>query len=122
MNQLPLDRKAAGLLNRVRKDIAHLRNDLTDLWDHTTRNTLPRAARELGDRASDRVAAGGAYAASRLRHSLHRHTPHRQRSSGWMTGALAVGVVAAGVYALMKGGSPAGEGRGEEESGGTPGD
>lgn len=108
MNQLPLDRKAASLLNRVKKDIAHLRSDVTELWDHTTRNTLPRAAREIGDRASDSVAAGGAYAASRLRHSLHRHSPHRQRSSGWMTGALAIGVLAAGVYALTKGSSPMG--------------
>ncbi len=102
MRNLPLDRKATNLLERVRKDICHLRDDMSDLWSHTTRKSLPRAARGLGDLASNRLAAGGAYAAGRLRRSVHRHTPARHHTGGWLTGALAVGLVAAGVYAFVK--------------------
>lgn len=102
MPHIPLDRRAVGLLEKVRNDITHLRDDVTELWDHAAHKSLPRAARELSDLASNGIAAGGAYAASRLRQSLDRYTPRERSSSGWLTGALALGLVAAGVYALVK--------------------
>jgi len=102
MTHLPLDRRSVGLLNKVRNDITHLRDDVSELWDHAAHEAIPRAAKEIGDLASNGLAAGGAYAASRLRHSFDRYAPHRRRSSGWLTGALAMGVVAAGVYALFR--------------------
>jgi hypothetical protein len=103
MTNIPLDRRAVGLLNKVRNDITHLRDDVAELWEHAANKTLPFAAKEISDRASNGLAAGGAYAASRIRHSLDRYLP-RQRSSsnGLLTGALVMGVFAAGVYALLK--------------------
>lgn len=93
------DRRASGLLNRVREDIGHLREDIGNLLSHTTKHTLPDGARELADQAKHRLAVGGAYAADRLRY-LRNH-PQRQ-AAGWIGGALLVGAVAAGIYALCK--------------------
>jgi len=121
MTHLPLDRRAVGLLTKVRNDITHLRDDVSELWDHAANKTLPRAAKDLGDLASSGLAAGGAYAASRLRHSFDRYAPHQRRSSGWVTGALAMGVVAAGVYALLRNSQSYGE-RGEQPANRPAGD
>jgi hypothetical protein len=102
MNNLPLDKKALGLLSRVREDLFHLRDDINDLWTHTTQKALPRAARDLGDLASARLAASGEVAADRLRKSLNRYAAPHRSSGGWMSGALVVGLLAAGAYALVR--------------------
>lgn len=93
------DRKANGLLNRVCEDVAHLRDDIGSLLSHTTKRTLPNGARELADQAKHQIAAGGAYAASRLR-DLRGHQP--APSAGWIGGAIVVGLLAYGAYALCK--------------------
>lgn len=95
------DRRATGLLNRVRDDVSNLRDDIGHLLTHTTRETLPKGARELADQAKHQLAAGGAYAASRLRD--FRTQPPRQ-SAGWIGGAIVAGLVAYGVYALCRNG------------------
>jgi hypothetical protein len=93
------DRRATGLLNRVRDDVSNLRDDIGHLLSHTTRETLPKGARELADQARNQLAAGGAYAASRLRD--FRGAPPRQ-SAGIVGVAIVAGLVAYGVYALSK--------------------
>ncbi len=104
------DRRATGLLNRVRNDVSLLREDLGSLLTHTTRETLPNSAREIADHArsgardfadhaKSSLAAGGAYAADRLR-NLRAHPPRRE--AGWVGGAILVGVIAYGVYALYR--------------------
>ncbi len=93
------DRRATGLLNRVREDVTHLRDDIGSLLTHTTKQTLPNGARELADQARHQLAAGGAYAASRLRD--FRGQPNRQ-SAGWIGGAVVAGLLAYGVFALCR--------------------
>jgi uncharacterized membrane protein YebE (DUF533 family) len=95
------DRRTAGLLNRVRQDVSHLREDIGDLLNHTTRETLPNGAHDLANEARRQLAAGGAYAATRLR-SL-RSTPPRE-SAGWIGGAVIVGLLAYGAYTLYNNG------------------
>jgi hypothetical protein len=101
MNSPFTDSRASGLLSRVREDISLLRQDVGHLVQHTTRHTVPEGARGLADHARHRLAAGGAYASSRLR-SL-RENPPRQ-ALGILGGALLVGLLAAGAYALCQGG------------------
>lgn len=96
------DGRATGLLNRVREDVSLLRGDMGTLLSHTARETLPNGARELADHAKHRIAAGGAYAASRLRD--FRANPSSRQSAGWIGGALLVGLLAAGAYALTHNG------------------
>lgn len=93
------DRRANGLLNRVREDVSHLREDIGSLLSHTTKRTLPNGARELADQAKHQLAAGGAYAASRIRE--FRGQPPRQ-SASWIGGAVVVGLLAYGAYALCR--------------------
>jgi sensor c-di-GMP phosphodiesterase-like protein len=93
------DRRAAGLLNRVREDVSHLREDIGSLLSHTTKKTLPNGAREIADQAKNHIVPLGAYAASRLRD--FRGHPQRQ-SASWIGGALLVGVLAYGVYSLCQ--------------------
>ena len=93
------DDRAAGLLSRVREDIGHLRQDVSNLLHHTTRHTLPEGARGLAGSARDQLAAGRTYAVDRLR-SL-RSSPPRQ-AIGVLGGALLVGAIAAGIYAICK--------------------
>lgn len=99
MNSLFNDRRATGLLNRVREDVSHLREDIGSLLSHTTKKTLPNGARELADQAKSQLAAGGAYAASRLK-DFRGHPP--RQSAGWIGGAILVGVLAYGVYSLCQ--------------------
>ena len=94
------DRRATGLLDRVRDDVPPLRDDIGNLLTHTTRETLPNSARELADQAKQQFAAGSAYAASRLR-GLSRPPPPRH-SAGWVGGAVVVGLLAYGVYSLLR--------------------
>lgn len=91
------DRRTTGLLNRVREDISHLREDIGSLVSHTTRTTLPNGARELADQAKSQLASGSAYAASRLRNL--RRPPPRQ-SAEWIGGAVVVGLLAYGAYLI----------------------
>ena len=93
------DRRASGLLRRVRADVSTLREDISSLLSHTTRQTLPNGARELADHAKHQLAAGGAYAASRLKD--FRGSPPSQ-SASWVGGAMVVGLVAYGIYALCR--------------------
>ena len=100
MNSSPFtDRRANGLLNRVREDVSHLREDIGNLLSHTTKKTLPNGARDLADQAKQQLDAGRAYAASRLRNFTHQ--PPRQ-SAGWIGAALVVGLLAYGAYALCQ--------------------
>lgn len=100
MNRSSLqDSRAAALLSRVREDIAHLRQDVGNLARHTTLHTLPEGARELAENARHQLAAGGSYAASRLR--ALRSSPPRT-SIGVIGGAVLVGALAAGIYALCR--------------------
>lgn len=95
------DRRATGLLNRVRDDVSHLRDDIGNLLTHATKETLPKGARDLADQAKHQFAAGSAYAASRLR-GLRSQPP--SQSVGWVGGAIVVGLIAYGVYALCRNG------------------
>lgn len=100
MNSSPFtDRRANGLLNRVREDVSHLREDIGNLLSHTTQKTLPNGARDLADQAKQQLAAGSAYAASRLRD--FRNQPQNP-STAWIGGALVVGLLAYGAYALCQ--------------------
>lgn len=101
------DRRTSGLLDRVRDDVARLRDDIGSLLIHAKDETLPNGARELADQAKHQFAAGSAYAASRLR-GLRSQPSHQ--SAGWVGGALVAGLLAYGVYALFRNGSC---GRGE---------
>lgn len=98
---LPLfsDRRAAGLLNRVRDDVSLLRDDIGNLLTHAKRETLPNGARELAGQAKNQFAAGSAYAASRLR-GLRSQPP--SQSVGWVGGAVVAGLIGYGVYALLR--------------------
>ena len=93
------DHRTSGLLSRVREDISHLRQDVANLVTHTTRHALPKGARDLADTARHQLAAGGSYAASRLR-DLRAHPP--RQALGVLGGAILVGVIAAAVYAVCK--------------------
>ena len=103
MNSILLnDNRAAGLLNRVREDVSHLREDVGHLLSHTTRETLPSSARGIANQAKSQIAAGSAYAASRLREL--GEAPAKQKA-GWIGGALLVGILAAaGAYAFSHNG------------------
>ena len=93
------DRRANSLLNRVRDDVSHLRNDIGNLLTHTTRETLPNGAREIADQAKHQFAAGSAYAVSRLR-GLRSQPP--SQSAGWIGGAVVAGLIGYGIYALLR--------------------
>lgn len=93
------DRRAAGLLDRVRDDVSRLRDDIGHLLTHTKQETLPNSAREIADQAKQHFAAGSAYAASRLR-GFTRQPPNH--SASWVGGAIVTGLIAYGVYALLR--------------------
>ncbi len=95
----PQDSRTVGLLSRVREDIAHLRQDVGNLARHTTFQTLPQSARELAESARHQLAAGGSYAASRLR--SFRASPPRQ-ALGVIGGTILIGALAAGIYAICR--------------------
>ena len=96
---LSSDRRATGLLDRVRDDVSRLRDDIGNLLTHTTRETLPNSAREIADQAKQHFAAGSAYAASRLRGLSSQPQRH---SANWVGGAIVTGLLAYGVYALLR--------------------
>ena len=93
------DRRATGLLDRVRDDVSRLRDDIGHLLTHTKRETLPNSAREIADQAKQQFAAGSAYAVSRLR-GFTRQPP--RHSANWVGGVVVTGLIAYGVYALLR--------------------
>lgn len=104
------DRRASSLLSRVRDDISHLREDIGNLLSHTTKTTLPQGAREiagqarsgardLADQAKGQLAAGSAYAFSRIRDFRGQPSCH---SASWVGGAVVVGLLAYGAYAIHR--------------------
>lgn len=94
------DRRAARLLSRVGDDLVHLRQDIGNLIHQTTRRTLPAGAKDLAEQARNQLSAGGAYAASRLRHL--KSSPPPKEAIGSAVGVVAVGLLAFGAYSLFK--------------------
>ena len=88
------DRRATGLLDRVRDDVSRLRDDIGHLLTHTKRETLPNSAREIADQAKQQFANCGAQVVSRVRELNGR------QSAGLIGGAVVLGLLAAGAYAL----------------------
>ena len=96
------DPRANDLLSRVSDDVAMLRQDIGQLFSHTTRHTLPMGARELADNAKSRLAAGRNYSAEQLR--ALRNRVGEPSTTAWVGGAVLVGLVAAGVFLLTRNG------------------
>ena len=89
-----------NLISRVGDDVSQLKSDISSLFSHTGRHTLPESARELQAQARDRLSAGGHYAASYLRE-------HPGRSSaGILGGLILLGIAGTGIYYLCKGKLP----------------
>lgn len=93
---LPLlqDRHTKSLLNRVRKDVSLLREDIANLLSDTTHRALPNTAHEITDREKHQFAAGGTYAVSRLRDLKATPPP----TVGWVGGTAILGLIALGAY------------------------
>lgn len=97
------DRKMKDLISRVGDDVSQLRGDISSLFSHTGRHTLPEGARELRAQARQRLHAGGDYAVSQLRYL--RENPGRS-SVGILGGLILLGAVGTGIYYLCKGKLP----------------
>lgn len=95
------DHRGSNLLQRVRQDISHLRNDISKLLSHSTHETIPNSARDLAEQAKNQLAAGGAYATSRLRDLRHNHPS--ASNVGLVGGVLLAGAIAYGVFAICRG-------------------
>lgn len=94
------DHKLKELIGRVGDDVSKLRSDISSLFSHTGRHTLPVSARELRTQARQRLSAGGDLAVSYLRQ-------HPGRSSvGILGGLVLLGAVGTGIYYLCKGKLP----------------
>jgi hypothetical protein len=92
------DKRTAGLIHRVREDVSHLREDLSNLLSHTTSDTIPSRAREIADSAKQQITTGTQYAANRLRDL------GSNRTAEWVGGAVLLGLLAAGAYAITHNG------------------
>ena len=99
MNAPFQDPRATDLLSRVSQDVSLLRQDIGNLFSHTTKHTLPGGARELADSARNRLAAGRQYSAEHLR-ALRNQV--NQPAAAWVGGAIVIGLLAAGVYLFCK--------------------
>jgi len=97
------DRKMKDLIGRVGDDVSQLRSDISSLFSHTGRHTLPDSARELRSQARQRLSAGGEYAISQMR--FLREHPGRS-SVGILGGLVLLGAVGTGIYYLCKGKLP----------------
>lgn len=93
------DPRASDLLSRVSQDVSLLRQDVSNLFSHTTRHTLPEGARGIADTAKNRLANGKLYTAEHLRTLRNQMN---QPAAAWAGGALALGLIAAGVYLFIK--------------------
>ena len=94
------DPRAGDLLSRVSDDVSMLRQDIGNLFSHTTRHTLPTGVRSLADTAKHRIASGRQYSAEHLR--ALRDQVNRP-AAAWIGGAVLFGVIAAGVYLFCSG-------------------
>ncbi len=92
------DRHTASLLNRVRKDVSLLREDIGNLLSDTTHRALPNTAHEIAERAKHQLAAGSAYAVSRLRDLKSTPPP----AVNWVGAAAILGLIALGAFAIHR--------------------
>lgn len=92
------DRRSKDLLSRVSEDLAVLKDDVSKLFSHTGRHTLPESAHNLADYGKDKWQAGGEFAASQLRY-LKDHP--RETSIGFAGGLILLGLVGYGAYYLL---------------------
>lgn len=94
------DPRTNDLLSRVGEDVSLLRQDVANLFTHTTRRALPNGARQLADNAKNRLSAGKLYTSEHLQ-ALKNHV--HQPAAAWVGGAAAVGLLAvAGAYMLFR--------------------
>lgn len=93
------DPRANDLLSRVSEDVSLLRQDVGNLFNHTTRHTLPASASKLADQAKTTLAAGRTFTAEQLS-SLKSQI--KQPAAAWVGGAAVVGLLAAGAYLLLQ--------------------
>ncbi len=98
-NTILQDQRSKELLNRVSKDISRLKDDVSTLFSHTGRHTIPESAGSLADYGRNRLNAGGAFAANQFRHI--RENPG-QSSAGILGGLVLLGAVGFGIYYLCK--------------------
>lgn len=98
MNAPFQDPRASDLLSRVSQDVSLLRQDVANLFSHTTRHTLPESARGLADSARNRLAAGRLYSADHIRALRNQ----MNQPAAWVGGAVVVGLLAAGIYLFCK--------------------
>jgi len=92
------DPRANDLLSRVSEDVSLLRQDVANLFAHTTRHTLPASAHKLADEAKNRLAASKIFTAEQL-NALRGQI--KQPSAAWVGGAAAIGLFAAAAYLLL---------------------
>ena len=83
-----------------------LRQDVANLFTHTTRRALPNGARRMADNARNRLSAGKLYTTEHLQ-ALKNGVQNgmHQPAAAWLGGAAAVGLLAAaGAYMLFRNG------------------
>lgn len=86
------------LISRVGDDVAHLRHDISSLFSHTGRHTIPSSARDLKEQTLDHLHSGSEYAAARLRYLRNHPGP----ALGLLGGLIVLGAVGAGIYYFCK--------------------
>lgn len=100
MPTLPInDRKLKDLMGRISEDISQLKEDVSTLFSHTSRHTIPEGAHNIADYGLDKFHAGGDLAASGLRYI--KENP-KQSSAGLAGGLLLLGAVGFGIYYLCQ--------------------
>ncbi len=98
-NTILQDKRSKDLLTRVSKDISRLKDDVSTLFSHTGKHTIPDSASRLADYSRNRLSAGGDLANSQLRY-LREHPG--QSSAGIVGGLILLGAVGVGIYYLCK--------------------
>lgn len=93
------DHRTNDLLSRVSSDVSMLRQDMKNLFSHTTRHTIPSSARDLAECARSQLLAGKDYTVEHLRALGSRLD---RPSTAWVGGAVLVGLLAAGAYWFLK--------------------
>ncbi|WP_411827807.1 hypothetical protein [Luteolibacter sp. AS25] len=86
-------------MSKISDDISKLREDVSTLFSHTGRHTLPEGAHHLADYGRHKLHAGGALAASGIQYL--KENP-KQSSAGLAGGLLLLGAVGFGIYYLCK--------------------
>lgn len=106
------DPRTNDLLSRVGDDVSMLRQDVANLFTHTTRRALPNGARRMANNARGRLHTGRLYTAEHLQ-ALKNTVQNgvHQPAAAWIGGAAAVGLLAAaGAYMLFRNGHHNGQG------------